>query len=210
MAEKHFQRLPLIRSCFCLVDSVECSGRKLIIFVLLQLLLSPFILITGDNTNERVHHHSAPAAAAASTSEQFRNLNDSIISNMVTMANANNITNRLIKNTIKSNAIMPQFNDENSILSINEINAPKQNAFDDNNLSTMNILSMADQSQLANKTCNSGQCKWQQNNDADAKANEKTFNDGHSDRVLSRKRRYLIFPPGSSMQIGNLPFFSQN
>lgn len=182
MARKHPQPLSLIRSRFCsVVTGVEFSGRKLIIFMLVQLLLSPFILITGDSINESVHNGKPPPLPSSSPVYSIN-------------AGADNPTSDQFIKTHASN----ENDNGNSILRRVEGNIASEQRPSVGNLSFIGNASILDQSRLTNLTCNSDECEQQHHH------HDKTFNDGHhhDERVLSRKRRYLIFPPGSSMQIG--------
>lgn len=78
----------------------------------------------------------------------------------------------------------------NSISQQSEIIANGERPYDDN-LSMTGNASIRNQSQTITAS-----------DSMRAKRDDANFNtDG--ERVLSRKRRYLIFPPGSSIQIGN-------
>lgn len=191
MAQKKPYRRPLslIRLRFCWSDRVEFSGRKLIIFVLLQLLLSPFILITGDSTNESVHNsiHSPLV---------YNSIPNSHVDNNPAV---NDISDQFNGNKSELHAINRKFNGGNSISIENEIGTVEGETFD-GNLSSIEMASMLGPSR---PDCNTKRCarEWQThnnifNNDTNDMANK------NNEQILSRKRRYLIFPPGSSMQIG--------
>lgn len=191
MAQKKPYRRPLslIRLNFCWSDRVEFSGRKLIIFVLLQLLLSPFILITGDNINEGVHN-------AIHLPLVYNTIPNSHVDNNPAM---NDISDQFNENKSKLHATNRKFNDGNSISIENENGTVEGETFD-GNLSSIENASMLDQSR---PDCNTKRCarEWRThnnifNNDTNDMAN-------NNERILSRKRRYLVFEPGSSVQIGN-------
>lgn len=191
MAQKKPYRRPpsLIRLCFCWSDRVEFSCRKLIIFVLLQLLLSPFILIMGDSINESVHNAIHSPLAYNSIPNSHVNNNPAV----------NDISDQFNEDKSKLHATNRKFNYGNSISIENEIGTVEEETFD-GNLSSIENVSMLGQSR---PECNTKRCArgWQtHNNIFNNDTNDMTNN---NERILSRKRRYLIFPPGSSMQIGN-------
>lgn len=188
MAQQKLYRRPLslIRLRFCWSEKVEFSGRKLFIFVLLQLLLSPFILITGDSINESVHNAIHPPLVFNSHVD-----NDAAV---------NDISDQFNENKSELHAINRKFNDGNSISIVNEIGTVEGETFDGNLSSIENALMLGQ----SRPDCNTKRCarEWRThnnifNNDTNDMA------DNNNERILSRKRRYLIFPPGSSMQIGN-------
>lgn len=191
MAQKKPYRRPLslIRLRFCCSDIVEFSCRKLIIFVLLQLLLSPFILITGDSINESVHNAIHSLLVNNSIPNSHVDKNPAV----------NDISDQFNGNKSELHATNRKFNDGNSISIENEIGTVEGKIFD-GNLSSIENASLLGQSR---PDCNTKRCahEWRThnnifNNDTNDMAN-------NNERILSRKRRYLIFPPGSSMQIGN-------
>lgn len=195
MARKHFLSPTLTLHCLSLVGVVDFSVRKLIIFMLLQLVLSPFILITADTLNGSTSNNQA--SVPESGEQQFSsalNVNEKVynvktnctVDGFLTVGTPVNATNRKTANG-------------NSILKQSEIGANEERPYDVD-LSLTGNASIHNQSRHAI--------------DGDAgemprtKRNGETFNKENGERVLSRKRRYLIFPPGSSMQIGDSIFFN--
>lgn len=188
----------VIRYCFCSVSDVKFFSRKLIIFMLVQLLLSPFILITADSIPESLYNGHDQPPQFSSTVVNTSIVND-ILTNTVNVHAG--ISAQSIENETESHESNGKFNDGNSILIQSEkieMSAREQRPSDDN-LSLIGNATILDQSRPINIGCKSddGECE---------KRDETFHNNVHDERRLSRKRRYLIFPPGSSMQIGKSNF----
>lgn len=181
-----------------LVGVVDFPVRKLIIFMLLQLVLSQFILITADTLNGSANNNNNQASVPESGEQQF----DSVLNVNAKVNNAK--TNCTVDGSltvgIAANATQRKSANGNSILKQSEIGANKERPYDVDLSSTENT-SIHNQSR---HTIADGGSESQR-----TERNAETFNKEDGERVLSRKRRYLIFPPGSSMQIGDSIFFSR-
>lgn len=177
MARKHPAEALLNRSS--LVSVVEFSARKLIIFVLVPLVLSPFILITADSLNGSMNNNEASAPNTERQSGFSSNGNVNCVKRRCTGA-VTFLTNETQEKSANGNSISQQ----------SEIDANGGQPYDVN-LSLTGNASIHNQSQQTNMASDFE--RMEQKNGSFNKDGE---------RVLSRKRRYLIFPPGSSMQIG--------
>lgn len=187
MARKHPQPLAVNRSR--LVGVVDDSARKLIIFMLLHLVLSPFVLITADTLNEGRNSHQA--AQMQNSGEQQFSTASNVSGNVHNVKTNCTGDDSLTQGSKENLAAERKSANGNSISQQSGISANGERPYDDD-LSTTGNASIRNQSR---KTIAASDSKR-------AKRDGGNFNkDG--ERVLSRKRRYLIFPPGSSMQIGN-------
>lgn len=197
-----------------LVGVVDFPVRKLIIFVLLQLVLSPFILITADTLNESTGDSNQATVVPDSGEQQFgsaSNVNAQVNGVKTRMSVAKTSTKNctadgfLAVATPLLNAIERKSANGNSILKPSEIDVNEKRPYDVDLSSTENASIHNQSRQTIDATTSAA---------ADAresyrtKRDGETFNKENGERVLSRKRRYLIFPPGSSLQIGNLSYFS--
>lgn len=191
MARKHLQASALNRSSS--VGVVEFSARKLIIFVLLQLVLSPFILITVDSLNGNMNNNQALALSRLG-SEQQQFASESSENANVNSLKMNCTDDGPITIDIQANATAQRNSDAgNSIWQQNKIGVNGERPYDDD-LSSIGNASIHNHSQ---RTISANDTKRM-------KREDENFNED-GERVLSRKRRYLIFPPGSSMQLGKNP-----
>lgn len=188
MARKHLLAAPLNRSS--LVSVVEFSARKLIIFVLVQLVLSPFILITADSLSGSMNNNGTPALDSGQRFGVASNITVNRIKTECTGAVTflTNTTAEMVVNVTAKSA------NGNSISEQSEIVANGGRPYDVN-LSLTGNASINNQSE--GRIMASDSERMNQQNGHFNKSNE---------RVLSRKRRYLIFPPGSSIQIGESHF----
>lgn len=198
MARKHPRPAMLSRSS--LVSTVEFAGRKLIILVLLQLVLSPFILITADSFSGSINNKKA---SAVHSQPRFRSASNENGNAKVNGIKTNCTVDGFLMVAFQANATTQgKSASGNSISKPNVIAGNRKRPYADDLALTGNA-SIYNQSR---RTINANDS--QRTNREDGSFNE----DG--ERVLSRKRRYLIFPPGSSMQIGKShfiippPFFS--
>lgn len=183
MARKHPPGALLNRSS--LVSVVEFSARKLIIFVSVQLVLSPFILITGDSVNGSMNNNVAPAQ---NPKQPFGTASNGSV-NCVKIKCTDVVTILMNKTTLTEEMLRKSANG-NSILEQREINANESRPLDVN-------LSLTENASIHNQSEPTIMAS-----DAERMNLKNSSSDKGSERVLSRKRRYLIFPPGSSMQIG--------
>lgn len=176
MARKNFQL------AFLVVVFVNFPARKLIIFMLLHLVLSPFILITtADTLNEGKNNNQASVSDSVAK-QQFRSaLNVNAKLNYV---KTNCTVNGKVTDAIQTNANERKNANGNSILMQSNITEHGKRPYDVN-LSTTENASIHNQSRQTNAASHSQRTK----------RDDRSFNkDG--ERLLSRKRRYLIFPPG--------------
>lgn len=186
MARKHLQPLAVNRSR--LVGVVDDSARKLIIFMLLHLVLSPFVLITADTLNEGRNNNQA---AQMLNSSKQQSATASNVNANVNSVRTNCTGDDLTQSIVQNSAAEGKSANGNSISQQSEITANGEKPYDDD-LSTTGNASIRNQSRQTITASDSMR----------AKPDDGNFNkDG--ERVLSRKRRYLIFPPGSSIQIGD-------
>lgn len=179
MMQKQLQALPLICDGFFSICIVKFLGRKLIIIVLLQLLLSPFIITDGNINESNINN--------GNTVNSSLNPYDSSI-----IVHETNLT---LKTTSKNdddddymeNGMHLSENNVDGNLILHQGEAQEQQS--NGNLSSIGSTSALNQFQKINRN-----------------SVEQQQHDGEilNGKVLSRKRRYLIFPPGSSMQIGNI------
>lgn len=185
MARKHPPAVLLNRSS--LVSVVEFPARKLIIFVLVQLVLSPFILITADSLSGSMNSNGTPAL----DSGQRFGVASTVTVNSIKTKCTDAVT--FLTNTTAEMVTAKSANG-NSISEQREIAANGRRPYDVN-LSLTGNASIHNQSERTIMA--SDLERMNQKNGHFNKSNE---------RVLSRKRRYLIFPPGSSIQIGKITF----
>lgn len=154
-------------------------ARKLIILMLVQLLLSSFILINGEAADTNTWQRDGVGQNDKNT-DLSRRVGEDIQINMdrngEMRLHGKNVLGNSEQDLVKGNA--------NSIMRPNEMSASAQKV-DGNGDNTS--LPMQHQSERDSIT-QTNEIEQQQLHD--------------SERVLSRKRRYLIFPPGSSVQIG--------
>lgn len=188
------------------VGVVDFPVRKLIIFVLLQLVLSPFILITADTLNESTNDSNQATVVAELGKQQFGSASDvnAQVNSVKTSLSAKQTKNCtaddfLTVDTSLLNAIERKSVNGNSILKPSEIDVNEKRPYDVNLSSTENA-SIHNQSRQTIDATTTGTADARESHRT--KRNAETFNKENGERVLSRKRRYLIFPPGSSMQIG--------
>ncbi|XP_031636178.1 uncharacterized protein LOC116349064 [Contarinia nasturtii] len=188
MARKHSQLSTLCHSSLVVVF-VGFPARKLIIFMLMHLVLSPFILITTADTlngssNNNNNQASVPDSVAKQQFGSALNVNAKLncVKTKCTLDGS-------LTDAIQTNADQRKSANGNSILKQSNITEHEEQPYDVD-LSTTENASIHNQSRQTNPSSESQRTK----------RDDRTFNkDG--ERVLSRKRRYLIFPPGSSMQI---------
>lgn len=192
MAREHLPVAPL--NCSSLVSVVKFSARKLIIFVLVQLVLSPFILITADSLSGSINNNGTPAQ----NSEQPFGFNSNVTMNTIKMVKCTDAITILTNTTAKTVTITPTTKraNGNSILKQSENDTNGWRPYDVN-LSLTGNASIHNQSE---RTIIASDSKRMNQNSTN-------FNESN-ERVLSRKRRYLIFPPGSSVQIGKCTIHS--
>lgn len=169
------------------VAVVAFPARKLIIFMSLQLVLSPFILITANTLNGSIKNNQATMPDSV---DQRYGLTLDV--NCIKTTNCTG-DDYLTGNT-QTNATQSKSTNRNSILKQNEITENGKRPYDVD-LSSTESASMHHQSRQTNVTSDSQRMKL----------DVEDLNRG-GERVLSRKRRYLIFPPGSAMQIGDSIF----
>lgn len=234
MAAKHLHRIAFNRSS-CVRGALGFSARKLIYFVLLQLVLSSFVLITADTSNGSQRSDNEAALAQPSsfeppelTPQPYLASRFGCLANTITDGITWNGTklkctgddsgDGVLTSDLAFNEIQRKTTKENLILwhnasSIDDVDGGNSGTHtnaarrpdDDNNLSLTGNASTRNQSQqaIANITGDSIRQQQQHHRRRRHQPADGTFNkDG--ERVLSRKRRYLIFPPGSSIQIGKL------
>lgn len=186
---KHPQLSTLNRSKS--VGVVEFSAHKLIIFVLLQLVLSPFILITTvDSLNGNMNNNQASIVLSNFGSQRQFDLESS--GNAKVNSLKTNCTGDDGFLTIQANATQQKKDGGNSIWQPSKIGVNAERPYDDD-LSSIGNASIHNQSQRTISV-----------NDIKRMERETGNFNKDSERVLSRKRRYLIFPPGSSMQLGKI------
>lgn len=199
MARKHRQPSTLNRSSS--VGVVEFSARKLIIFALLELLvLSPFILITVDSFNGNMNNNQA--SALSSKFEQRFDFASSVNAKVNSLKTTNCTGDCFLTTDIQANASAASQASAadkksaggNSICKQHKIDANGERPYDDD-LSSIGNASINNQSQRTISANDTNRAKRE-----DAAFNQ--VDDGDDERVLSRKRRYLIFPPGSAIQLG--------
>lgn len=169
------------------VAVVALPSRKLFIFMSLQLVLSPFILITADTLNESIKNKQA----TLSESVDLR-YGSTLDVNCIKMTNCTG--DDFLTDNIQTTATQSKSANRNSILKQSEITENGKRPYDVD-LSSTGSISMHNQSRQTNATSDSRRMKLDV---------EDLYRGG--ERVLSRKRRYLIFPPGSAMQIGDSIF----
>lgn len=135
------------------------SARKLIIFVSVQLVLSPFISITADTLNGGTNNEAAmhQRIDASVSSAKTNDLGDVFVTRVIQAPRKNS----------------------------SEMATSRQRPYDLSPTGNASIRNQSEQTISASRP----------------KREHATFNKD-SERVLSRKRRYLIFPPGSSLHIG--------
>lgn len=186
------KRQPTSLNRSSLVSVVEFFARKLIIFVLLQLVLSPFILITADTLNGSLNNNGT---FAPDLKRQF-----GCIAN--TSANPT------------ANVVLGKCTGDGVLVGEPPLNETQQKNANGNSISTQSEV-------VANGTrSNDGLLPWIKGNATIHNQSRETITgiefdqfqhqddnfNMNGERVLSRKRRYLIFPPGSSLQIGKSQF----
>lgn len=169
------------------VEKMRLPGDKLISSVLVQFLLSPLILITGDGINENVNNGSACNANNSCLQASCWPCHASTIEHPMSTASVSfNVTNPNLMQTGSrtKQEIDGKFNSHHAtIVTPHETHDPSSALR--KNASTHHQTPMK---KRANQV------------DIHANVTSTVANDGS--KILSRKRRYLIFPPGSSMQIG--------
>lgn len=228
MAAQHLQRKAFKCSSF-VSGGVEFAARKLIYFVLLQLVLSSFVLITADTLNGSPNNNSNDgggggsnnnAALAQASSFELPKLTPMQHSSARFGCATNRISDRtectggggdgVLKTERAFNETDGKTTKENLILrhggtgdDADASATKKERPFrdDDNNLSLTENASIRNQSRrtITSRSSNSMKARHRRQPSTDG-----GFNKDDGERVLSRKRRYLIFPPGSSIQIGKL------
>lgn len=153
---------------------MQFPGDKLIRLVLVQFLLSPLILITADAINASVNNGGAGN----------RRLHDDDCLHSPTVGAGAEPTNGIGVDAVQPTGSQPS----------RQIVA-KLNSHHDNGSESTSVPSGAPSAMPAASQPPTVP------NEANIRANVSTarFSDG---KILSRKRRYLIFPPGSSVQIG--------
>lgn len=219
MATQQLQRKAFKRSSL-VSGGVEFAARKLIYFVILQLVLSSFVLITADTLNGSQNNNDA--ALAQESSSKLPKLTPLQHSSSRFGCATNRISDRtectgggddgVLKTERAFNETDGKTTEENLILwrganndDDDDANATKKERpfrDDDNNLSLTENASIRNQSRrtiTSNSNRSSMKARHRRQPSTDG-----GFNKDDGERVLSRKRRYLIFPPGSSIQIGKL------
>lgn len=220
MATQQLQRKAFKRSSL-VSGGVEFAARKLIYFVILQLVLSSFVLITADTLNGSQNNNDA--ALAQESSSKLPKLTPLQHSSSRFGCATNRISDRtectggggddgVLKTERAFNETDGKTTKENLILwrganndDDDDANATKKERpfrDDDNNLSLTENASIRNQSRrtiTSNSNRSSMKTRHRRQPSTDG-----GFNKDDGERVLSRKRRYLIFPPGSSIQIGKL------
>lgn len=223
MAVKHLQQKAFKRSSCDSGGGVEFSARKLIYFVLLQLVLSSFVLITADTLNGSQNNNNNNAALAQASSFKLPKLTPLQHSSSRFGCATNRISDRtectgggeggtddgVLKTERTFNETDGKTTKENLILwhgdgganddeDANATTTEHPFRDDDNNLSLTENASIRNQSRQT-ITSNGMRARHRRQPSTDG-----GFHKDDGERVLSRKRRYLIFPPGSSIQIGKL------
>lgn len=202
MARKH-SLLPT-KTLHCLnrlsfVGVVDFPVRKLIIFMLAQLVLSPFVTIMADTLNESTSNNQASVPELHE--QQFGSASN--VNTKVNNVKTNCTVDGFLAVATPVNATVRKSANGNSILKQREIGANEERPYDVDLSSTGNA-SIHNQSWKTISVAAAVAANGSQR----TKRNVETFNKKNGERVLSRKRRYLIFPPGSSMQIGDSIFLS--
>lgn len=154
--------------------------RKLIMF----LFLVPFILINGDNG---VHGHHDEIATATANTFSASNLVHFQLAHEDNEQQSNGRSRRGRRRRRRQQHVMPDNRN------VTDAAASFKSEFQPNNVS-----SSTEEHKYRNSSQDEITIEYR-----DGYENNKNHTiDKNGERILSRRRRYLIFPPGSSVQIG--------
>lgn len=205
MAAKHLQRKAFNRSSLVSGD-VEFFARKLIYFVLLQLVLSSFVLITADTLNgsQNNNNNNNKLTPLQYSSSQFGCVASTITDGRKCTGDDGG---SVLKTELTFNETHGETTKENLILWHSDgggANTERPFLDGDSNLSLTGNASIRNQSKktITSTTSSNGSQSMKHRHRRQPSTDGRFNKDG--ERILSRKRRYLIFPPGSSLQIGKL------